>query len=173
MPGMQQSRRDELVTPSVLDRLLVGADDSQRPGGAQTLGEVRETVRRDLQDLLNTRPRCQSWPASLKELSDSLADYGAPDFTGPNLSAPANHMAFRRVLQRVVETFEPRLKSVNVQLMTKADQLNRTLAFRIRAMLCIEPFQEEIAFDSTVEPLSASFAVSPGRTDAQRTPDIL
>jgi type VI secretion system protein ImpF len=172
MPGTQQFGRDELAVPSVLDRLIVSPDDSRRPEG-QTLREIRERVRRDLQDLLNTRPRCQSWPANLKELDDSLADFGLPDFTGPELSAPANHRRFQRILQQVVEAFEPRLKNVNVELMTRPDQLNRTVTFRIRAMLCVEPFKEQIAFDSTIEPLSATLAVSPGRTDAQRTANLL
>ena len=178
MPGMPESRRhqlagDQLLTPSVLVRLIVRAGDSPRSTGGQVLGDFRESVRRDLQDLLNTRPCCQSWPANLKELDDSLVNYGLPDFTGPSLSAPANQMAFRRHLQRVVEAFEPRLKSVSVELMSKAGQLNRTLSFHIKATLCIEPFEERISFDSTIEPVSASFAVSLGRTDEQRASKLL
>jgi type VI secretion system protein ImpF len=154
VPGDQPLKR------SVLDRLIVRDDDprDQKPGAV--LRDIRECVRRDLEDLLNTRPRCDSWPDHLTELDQSLANYGLPDCTGSDMSAPMNHGKFSRILQRVIETFEPRLTNVTIQTMSKTEPLNRTLSFRIEATLRVDPIEEPIVLDSTIEPISASFAVT-------------
>ena len=159
MPPNDPLRRDQPLKPSVLDRLLVQDDDGRGSNTTQLLRDVRESVRRDLEDLLNTRPRFASWPSCLNELDESLANYGLPDFTGANLSAPRNHQQFCYELQRLIETFEPRLENVRVQKLSKGEPVTRVLSFRIEATLRVHPLEESIVFDSTIEPVSATFAV--------------
>ncbi len=43
--------------------------------------------------------------------------------------------------------------------LTGAEPLDRTLRFRIEALLRVEPAPEPVAFDSTLEPGAGGFAV--------------
>jgi type VI secretion system protein ImpF len=151
----QRLSRDQRLKPSVLDRLIVREESS-----GPTLRDIKEWLRRDLEDLLNTRPRCRSWSPGLTELEDSLVNYGPPDFTGLHLGGPANQESFRQSVQDVIERFEPRLQNVRVHRKTKANSLDRVLSFRIEATLCVNPIEEPIIFESTLKPLSAGFAVT-------------
>src|SRR5438128_90521 len=102
------------VLSSVLDRLTAGTS----PVRGQSLKELKLCVRRDLENLLNTRWRCKSWPPDLdEELEMSLVSYGIPDFSGANLSDPRDREDFRRILERVIRNFEPRFLSVNVVML--------------------------------------------------------
>lgn len=163
IPDDTRARRipgDQALKRSVLDRLIVRDDDPPEMKPGAVLRDIRESVRRDLEALLNTRPRCETWPAHLIELENSLANYGLPDFTGSDISAPMNQGRFSRILQRVIETYEPRLTNVTVQIVSPAEPLNRTLSFRIEATLQVEPLEEPIVLNSIIEPISATFAVT-------------
>ncbi|MBN2490939.1 MAG: type VI secretion system baseplate subunit TssE [Planctomycetes bacterium] len=149
VPGSQP------LLPSVLNRLM-------DPTGVKRMRELKEYIRRDLEDLLNTRWRCVSWPRNLDELDVSLVNYGIPDFTGANLGSPENQEEFRRVVEQVIRNFEPRFKSVTVTLLRNPEALDRTLRFRIEATLHTEPAPEPVVFDSALEPLTASFQVKEG-----------
>ncbi len=159
---MPPSSKDQRLLPSVVDRLLgagSGGPPSQR---GQGLREIRESIRRDLEDLMNTRWRAISWPEDLGELGVSLVNYGIPDFTGSNMGSPDSQEEFRRTIQRVLQDFEPRLKRVKVVLVKNAEALDRTLRFRIDAWLQTDPTPEQVVFDSTLEPLSITFKVQEG-----------
>ena len=115
MPDEESSH----LQPSVLDRLMqtespFSSTSSELLG--MDLAEIRECVRRDLQDLLNTRWRSTPLPRGQDELAVSLVNYGLPDFSGADLASPKNRRDFCRVVQRVIESFEPRLRNVRVLL---------------------------------------------------------
>src|SRR5262245_29545673 len=99
---MPEIRADQLLLPSVLDRLLddnpaAGRDPPR--GRDQVLKEMKESVRRDLENLLNTRRRLLTWPPAMKELNRSLANYGVPDFTVASLGGPEERAEFCREVQ--------------------------------------------------------------------------
>lgn len=158
---MARVPKHQPLQPSVLDRLI--EPKSSTGSWGQVLRDVKEGIRRDLEDLLNTRWRCSSWPPNLEELDVSLVNYGIPDFTGVNLGAANNQDRFREILERVIVNYEPRLKDVKVELIRNPDPLDRTLQFRIEALLLAEPSPEPVVFDSALEPLSTSFQVMGGR----------
>lgn len=161
---MARGRSAQPLRASVLDRLMTPESSAERAtkGRGQVLRELKESVRRDLEDLLNTRWRCSAWPPNLDELDVSLVNYGLPDFTGANLGAPDNQEEFRRIIQRVIENYEPRFKKIDVQLIGSADPMDRVLRFRVEAMLHVEPAPEPIVFDTSLEPLTANFEVRGG-----------
>ena len=109
--------------------------------------------------LLNTRWRCVSWPPNLDELDLSLLNYGIPDCTGTNLGVAANQEEFRRILQQVIERFEPRLRNVRVKLISGDLAVDRTLRFRIDAVLQADPAPEPVTFQSSLEPNSGAIEV--------------
>ena len=76
---------DQPLLPSLLDRLIdEEPDDSREPpkSRSQLLRELKQSIRRDLENLLNTRQRCRSWPENFDELTVSLVSYGIPDMAG-------------------------------------------------------------------------------------------
>ena len=141
--------RDQQLTPSLLDRLLDDEPGNQREAVKQrhqVLREMKLSVRRDLENLLNTRWRCVSWPPNLEELETSLVNYGIPDFTGIRFASANTQGELRSILEAVIRRFEPRFSKVRVELITNADSLDRTLRFRIDAMLHAEPVVEPAAW---------------------------
>jgi type VI secretion system protein ImpF len=128
----------------------------------QVLREMKQTVRRDLENLLNTKVRCVPWPAHLEELKQSLVNYGITDFTSASMGSNREREEFCRNLQVVIRQHEPRLKSVKVSLIENEEPLDRTLRFRINAMLQADPAPEPIVFDSAVRPVTGDVEVKGG-----------
>jgi type VI secretion system protein ImpF len=116
-------------------------------------------VRRDLENLLNTRRRATSWPDSYDELHQSLYSYGIPDFTSTNASSSADVQQFLREIEDVIRQFEPRFKSVRVSLPQSVESEDRVLRFRVDGMLHAEPAPEPAAFNTEIEPGSGVFEV--------------
>jgi len=155
--------RDQQLTPSLLDRLLDDEPGNQREAVKQrhqVLREMKLSVRRDLENLLNTRWRCVAWPPNLDELETSLVNYGIPDFTGIRFASANTQDELRSILEAVIRRFEPRFSQVRVKLITNADSLDRTLRFRIDAMLHAEPVVEPVVFDTTLKTSTGDFEVS-------------
>ena len=157
--------RDQQLTPSLLDRLLDDEPGNQREAVKQrhqVLREMKRSVRRDLENLLNTRGRCVSWPPNLEELETSLVNYGIPDFTGIRFASANTQDELRSILEAVIRRFEPRFSKVRVELITNADSLDRTLRFRIDAMLHAEPVVEPVVFDTMLKTSTGDFEVVGG-----------
>ncbi|HEY7155828.1 MAG TPA: type VI secretion system baseplate subunit TssE [Gemmataceae bacterium] len=151
---MAKNRNEQPLVPSVLDRLLDFEPDSTReavPSPNQLLRDLKHSVRRDLENLLNTRVRLLTWPPHLQELKQSLLNYGLPDFTSVNLSSSKEREDFCRVIQDIIVQLEPRLLKVSVSPLSPSEPLDRTFHFRIDALLRIDPAPEPVVFDSNVE----------------------
>ena len=159
---MARIREDQPLVPSVLDRLLDDEPGNQQEppkSRNQVLREMKLSVRRDLENLLNTRWRCLAWPPDLDQLDASLVNYGLPDFTGVGMATPQQRDHLRRVVEQTVRRFEPRLRAVKVVLLENPDDLDRTLRFRIDGLLYVEPAPEPVVFDSQLEPVTSTFEV--------------
>jgi len=155
-------RADQPLLPSILDRLLDDHPDVSRESVAsqsQVLRDLHVSVRRDLENLLNTRCRSRSWPKELTELQRSCVSYGIPDLSGADLGNSNARRAFLRNLENTIRLFEPRFKSVRVVPIENSDFTDRTLRFRINAMLHAYPAPEPIQFDSALEPGTRNFEV--------------
>lgn len=142
------------LLPSVLDRLIDDEPDvrvESPRSSAQLFREMKQAVRRDLEDLLNTRWPCLTWPESLSELDDSLVNYGIPDFTASDLDATRDPDILMRAIEESVRRFEPRLKNVRLQPLDTVEAPNRTFRFRIEGILCVEPFEDAVRYDSALE----------------------
>ena len=138
---------------SVLDRLL---DDST---ALPSLAQVRHSVRRDLECLLNTRRCWLPWPGDYRELKKSVLGYGLPDFTVMELSTQEGRQWLCDEVERTVIRFEPRLARVSVTMRDKELPLDRLLRLRIDAVLLVDPVPQPVAFDSQLEPVSLSVSL--------------
>ncbi len=154
---------DQPLLPSVLDRLLDDDPDSQRDppkARGQQLGELRRAVGRDLEALLNTRQRCRSAPSDLKQLDHSLINYGIPDLTAANLATAERRDDFRATIEEAIRRHEPRFVTVSVILLENAEPGDRTLRFRIEALIRADPAPEPLIYDSYLEPVTRNFSVT-------------
>ncbi len=150
------------LVASVLDRLLdddPGKASEAEKSRSQTIRDVRQALRRDLEFLLNTRRRVVSVPRELTETNRSLANYGLPDLTNANTQADGTRAELCRMIEVLLERFESRFKSVEVNILDNADPLDRTLRFRIQALMHAEPAPELIVFDTFVEPVTGTVNV--------------
>jgi len=155
-------RDDQSLLPSVFDRLLDDEPDNSRETAhsrRQVLRQLKQSVGRDLENLLNTRQRWGEIPESMEELQQSLVNYGIPDFTGMNMSLPSERQRLLGIIERVILRFEPRFKSVKVHLLKNSESFDRTLRFRIEGLLQVAPAPEPVIFDSQLEPTTANFEV--------------
>jgi len=151
------------LVPSVLDRLLDDAPDSTKEAPAsrhQVLRELKLAVRRDLENLLNTRIRCLTVPIHCKELGQSLVNYGIPDITGAPLGNAQEREEFCKLLQVIIKQFEPRFQKVTVTPAPSTDSQDRTFRFKIDALLLAEPAPEPVVFDSELQPGTGDFEVT-------------
>jgi type VI secretion system protein ImpF len=151
------------LLPSILDRLIDSDPGSSRDppkARGQYLADMRRAVRRDLEALLNTRQRCVSWPKDLVELDRSLLSYGILDFASLSLGASGAREEFCRDVENVIRRNEPRFVSVSVRLLENAEAVDRTMRFRIEALMYADPAPEPIVFDSFVDPAAREIKVA-------------
>lgn len=153
------------LVPSVLDRLIDDNPESQREDPRQRyqiIRDMKESLQRDLEQLLNTRWRCKQWPPDLSELRVSLVNYGIPDFTGIQFSSAERQEELRDVIESVLRNYEPRLSEIDVEIETDFDAQDRSCRFRIDALLMVDPAPEPVSFDTTLEPVTGDFSVKGG-----------
>lgn len=150
---MARPLEDEPLRASVLDR-LTGSQSHGRFAGRQSLEQLIESVQRDLEALLNTRWRVAAWPPTLDELECSLVNYGIPDFAGVSMSSPIERETFRDLVRKAIELHEPRFIQVRVELVENKEHTDRTMRFKIDALLRASPEPAEVVFDSRIDPTS-------------------
>ncbi len=159
---MARVDKKKKLRPSILDRLFDNEPDNQVEidlDQHQKLKELRNSVRRDLENLLNTRFRMMEPDDDYIQLKSSLMNYGLPDLATVNISDKVKRKEFIDHLESILIEFEPRFKSVKVNYMENADSLDRTLRFRIDATLYADPAPEVVVFDSILEPVTRTVNV--------------
>lgn len=174
---MPSSDPFQTLQPSVLDRLIDAESGGtpDRPG--YTLRQMEDTVRRDLEDLLNTRRPPEETVGSdgvsepffggLEEVPTSVANFGLRDLAYFNILTPELREEFARHIERVISLYEPRLRDVRVTVrdseevaaMKKQDFKKTALYFHIDARLNLDP-APEVAFESVLELTKGTHEVS-------------
>ena len=147
---------------SLLDRLIDEDPDNSRESVQYRLLNVRQvkaSVVRDLENLLNSRRDITVLPAEFHELENSVVTYGLKDFTGENTDSQKVRQTIRKDVERTIARFEPRLKNVKVDLET-GDKKERNLSFRISAMLVVDPIREPVTFDTFFDSIRKEYVVS-------------
>ncbi len=159
---MPRTDREPNIPPSLLDRLLDDRPEvSEEPisSRTQTVRQLKESVARDLEALLNTRREAlEDLPADLAETGRSLLAYGLPDFTSFSLLGPQDRTRIRRIVEQTITTFEPRLARVRVTLEPLREH-DRTLRFRVDALLRVDPAPEAVTFDALLQVITQQYMV--------------
>ena len=164
-PSQDQTQRVQLP---LLDRLIDDSPDTSREaplsfGEAETV--LKNSVRRDLEALLNARRRWRSLPARYAELPTSVIGYGISDFASGAFNNAEQRDKLRFEIEQAIRQFEPRLTGVHVTLVERNDSLDSTLRLQIEAMLRTEPAPEPITFETLVDSATSEVMV---RSDSEK-----
>ncbi|MGA2183928.1 MAG: type VI secretion system baseplate subunit TssE [Bryobacteraceae bacterium] len=158
---MAKKDRQGGLLESVLDRLTDTEPNNQHevgPGRAQSLRQLRASLRRDLEWLLNTRRMIVPVPEYAKELPWSLFSYGLPDLTSFSSQSERDQQELLQIMESAIGIFEPRLLSV-VVTMLPVTNTTRVLRFQIEGLLRGDPAPERIVFDTVFDPVNGQYQV--------------
>jgi type VI secretion system protein ImpF len=150
------ARRDASgpVTLSVLDRLIDKdpENSSEVPlTRAQSLRELKQALKRDLEWLLNTRKTIDPAPESARETVRSVYQYGFADISSRSVLSTRDHSDLIREMESAIAIFEPRLKRARVRMEQVKGGGFRSLSFVIEGLLCMDPAPEPVRFDTVLE----------------------
>ena len=158
---MARTDNELRVTTSVLDRLLDYEPEITREpiaSRSKNLRQLKQSVQRDLEWLLNTRQVAGGLPSELKETNNSVAAFGLPDFTTLSIDSADDQKFIKREIEEAVRRFEQRLEGVVVSI-EPVRPTERVLRFRIDARLKIDPAPEPITFDTVLQLGSGEYQV--------------
>jgi len=158
---MARSDLEMRVTPSVLDRLIdlePRVSTEAAKSRSTSLQELKASVRRDLEWLLNTRCHGDLDSDENSEVRRSVEFYGLPDIMGMSPKSPAEQKRLTKALELAIKTFEPRFLNAKVTL-DPVENIDRHLRFRIEARLDLDPTPEPVVFDTILRSGSGEFAV--------------
>ena len=147
---------------SVLDRLV---DDnpglSSEPVRLRLMGlrEIKASVVRDLENLLNTRRIIHMPGSEYREVTRSLYVYGLRDFSSENPKSPFTKRKICREIEKTIARFEPRLKNIRVHI-DNPTEAERTLSFKITGILVVEPLSEPVSFDTYFDVNRGEYVIS-------------
>jgi type VI secretion system protein ImpF len=146
---MPQPAPFQQLRPSVLDRLIDDTGSAREPheSPAWSVDRAKAAVKRDLEWLLNSRQVVANLPEDPGQLARSVLTYGQRELVSLGLNDPAEQARLRRDLVEAIARFEPRLTRVQVTL-ASVSALDRSIRFRIDALLRVEPAPEPVSFDS-------------------------
>ena len=156
------ARDRQKLTASILDRLIdLEPQVPHEPAQYRlsSIGQIKTSVIRDLENLLNTRRNILQPAAAYREVNSSLFAYGLSDFSAENPKSPAIRQKLRVELERAISRFEPRLRNVTVRVEIQGES-KRSLRFRISALLVIDPVSEPISFDTYFDVNRSEYRIS-------------
>ena len=144
-------------SPGVLERLM---GEEGAPPGRASVEQLKDSVARDLEALLNTRTgvAIDAFDAH-PEARASILNYGLVDFAAFCLSSSEDRAAICASLKDAIERHEPRLTEVSAVLEPEAGGINR-LQFVINATLRVAGGAEPVNFNAVLQPSSLHYLIS-------------
>jgi len=156
---------ERTVQQSILDRLidLEPHERADPPSTwAQSVRELKRSVHRDVESLLNTRRTPEPAPEGMTELHRSVFDYGLPDISSMSRDSPQTRTRLLRLVEEAITLFEPRLTNVRASFIESDEPNRRELHFMIEALLRMDPNPEPVVFDTTLDVSSGRYQLQGG-----------
>ena len=151
--------------PGLFDR-LTDMPAHGASGGTVTrlsIEDLKDSVVRDLESLLNTRTALtEQLLKRFPECDRSIVTYGLNDFAGRSLSSPDDRAFICVRLENAIARHEPRLRNVKASLEVHEDSIN-SLNFAITALLVVSEASEPVNFDAVLQPSSLHYTISKAR----------
>ena len=118
-------------------------DDEQRPFRILTQTQLKASIRRELERLLNTR--CSLSLDQVGEEERSVVNYGIPDFSSLSAQNADDQILIGRIVGQTVTAFEPRLRNVAVDVRPVPNS-EAGLYILVDATMVIGQFNEPVYF---------------------------
>jgi type VI secretion system protein ImpF len=118
----------------MLDRLVDPDSGGTQARAGYGIEQVIGSVRRDLEDLLNTRLTNNDVPPAFIEVNSSVVTYGLPDLSSLSADTAEQRAEIARIIERVIQRFDPRLRQVQARLVEGISG-TQTVRFQIHAEL--------------------------------------
>ncbi len=142
--------QNQNIQTSVLDRLIdyePGVSHEPVQNRLPGINQIKASVIRDLENLLNTKRFIFPVPVEYREVSNSLFVYGLRDFTSQDPRSPSLKQQLRNDVEKTISRFDSRLRNITVRLET-SKQNERSVRFRITGLLVIATQTEPVTFDT-------------------------
>jgi type VI secretion system protein ImpF len=153
---MARGKTENVVTQSVLDRLF--ATDEVPATRAQSLRAFKDSLKRDVEWLLNARrppiEQLQQYPLA----ASSVINYGLPDVNSLSASSGRDQHTLIVTIQKALRNYEPRIANAKVFL-SRTELANRSLRFLVQGQIMLDPAPEEISFDTVLELTKGEYEV--------------
>lgn len=125
-----------------------------------SIQQLRESVARDLEDLLNSRVAnmdelMQDYPLAAK----SILQFGIIDFVGLSTANPMDRDKICQSIEQSIAAHEPRLRQVRVEMLLDGHNMG-SLCLSIQAYLNIHPLYEPVVFDALLKPTTQQYVIS-------------
>ncbi|WP_374584143.1 type VI secretion system baseplate subunit TssE [Pseudoduganella sp.] len=144
--------------PGLFDRLL----GNHRGARFLSQEQLKESVARDLEMLLNTRTALpQEALAAYPECARSILNFGLADFAGLSHSSSADRARICASVRLAVERHEPRLRGVQVSLAPSSGTVNR-IDIVIVGVLQGHGAEEAVSFSAALQPSSLQYSIKRG-----------
>jgi type VI secretion system protein ImpF len=153
---------EQTVTQSVLDRLIdrdPAINSENALTRAQSVRQLKVSLRRDLEWLLNSRRTPEAVGTEFQELEQSLYNFGLPDVTSLSWDSSRDRSRLARMIEQVLHTFEPRLSAIRVVAVESTAGPQHIMRFQIEGMLDMDPSPEHISFDTLLQLSSGEYQV--------------
>jgi type VI secretion system lysozyme-like protein len=132
-------------------------EEGARPFRVHETAALKESVRRELAGLLNTRSTAPLDARGGEEMS--VLDYGVPDFSSLSALSGDDRNRLSAAVARVITAFEPRLRDVRVHVEGLRSN-DRALILRLDALLVVGEHSEPVSFPLLVRAASGEIEVS-------------
>ncbi len=143
---MNGSKNTFMARASLIDRLVdrdLKTNKEARPLRTISKKELKESVRRELGWLLNTRTPIPAHEYDKRDLT--VIDYGIPDFGSYSPANEEDQLFLAKRITRAISAFEPRLQDVKVTVAPEMEN-ERTLRLSIEAVLVSDVLREPVSF---------------------------
>jgi len=158
---MAQPNLPPSLLPSLKDRLLDPDSMGTKAQPGYSLIEILESVRDDLEELLNTRRSHNVEEKEFPEVVRSIVTYGLPDLAALGAASLGKQDAIGKIIEKTIETHEPRLRNVRASVV-RSRNLNLRVRYHIDAELRVDP-APKVTFETEVE-------LTTGYTSVRETP---
>jgi type VI secretion system protein ImpF len=148
--------KEMFVMQSVWDRLSEKVEWPSTHAGSLRL--LKESIRRDMEELLNTRRPLSKALEGYETAYRSVLNYGLEDFNSISPLSKVNAQELQHAVQRCVAEYEPRLRDVSVTV-EGGDLLRREIRLHIEATIPVHPSAEMVSFDTMLDLASGMYSI--------------
>jgi type VI secretion system protein ImpF len=147
----RDSKSTEGTRALLFDRLTdldPSSEVEQQPLRVLTVTQMRDSVQRELERLLNTRSPTPS--EELEKRDWTVLDWGLPDYSGWYTRSAPSQLRLAELIERSINAFEPRLIDPSVRVEPR-DGSDRTLMVWIEGTIRIGTLLEPVSFPLALE----------------------